>query len=288
MRKPEVVAFPKPQDITYDRVKALLEQLATHNTNYYSIIKLLDVMNGLDPKWCERPYYDKEYAEWDKACKKARKKLQQAPGMTHHETPTSGQASAVRKHLNKLIEEKLVEKRAGGGLSNNSYSYRLVTAELLADRNEKDIAKHKATGQANALARMLSLALGGKGWNGAKPLVTADGGKYTVGVQLTISADKALRLLSVLAHHKLGDIDIDVADRAKIEAHFRKELAAWEDSKYTVRAWTGTSWVDCVDYVGVNYEVAKAYYDSLMVDGADHHNGNFGIYPAETEMSNHE
>jgi hypothetical protein len=95
-----------------------------YKVNWYAVHAVIDVMNGWDGGW----------APTNKTLAAARKKLQQAPGSTTHEHPTAAQARLTRMQLDKLVGEGFVEKRAGGGRSNNSWSYRWITQAMRDQR----------------------------------------------------------------------------------------------------------------------------------------------------------
>jgi hypothetical protein len=181
---------PRPSEITYDRVRDLMAKYAVdHHEQWLSVIGVIDLMNGWDGK-----------GTWQNASlTRARKKLQQHPGWTTHETPTSGQSSTTRKRLDQLVEAKLVEKERGHTDGNNSWGYRWVTDAMKAKRVER-----KATSDAaRAIARQLSLALGGDGESGVQPFLTPND---TIGIRVNLYGTTAERLLEAL---KMADVSPD-------------------------------------------------------------------------------
>jgi hypothetical protein len=165
-----------------------------YKVNWYAVHAVIDVMNGWDGGWDPR----------NKTMATARRKLQQAPGSTHHEMPTSGQASATRKQLEQLVVEGVVEKQQGGGRSNNSWSYRWIT-QAMRDRCEllRDVGA-----RGRELARKLSIALGGDGESGVQAWITPDN---TIGIKINLYEKTASALLDVLT----GVIALGDADFAK-------------------------------------------------------------------------
>jgi len=180
--KPQKI-LPMPADITYEAVRArLIKYAEQHGGKYWlSTNRIIDLMNG----WDGVDTYN------SKSLERARKKLQQASGYTHHQSPTSTQASAVRKQLDKLVEEKFVEKERGHTNGNNSWGYRWVTDAMKVAR-----AKRQDVGtQAKTIARRLSLALGGDGESGVTPFLTPDDG---IGIRVNLYGKTAERLLEVI------------------------------------------------------------------------------------------
>jgi hypothetical protein len=176
---------PIPSLITYERVREALQRtLAWKDTSshWFGTLHVLDILNGYDGGLEEKAR--------DKSRSKARDKLQHAPGYTHHRTATSAQMAAVRRQLEHLVDEKLAEKQRGGR-SNNGYVYRWLTPAITEQRD----GLVAASVQAKALARRLSLALGGTGDSGVQPIVNPDG---TIGVRVSFSARTANLLLGVL------------------------------------------------------------------------------------------
>jgi len=181
---------PLPSEITYDRVRDLLiKHAAEQREGWLSTNLVIDLMNG----WDGASTYQ------NASLTRARKKLQQHPGWTTHESPTSAQATATRKQLDKLVEEKLVEKERGHTDGNNSWGYRWVTDAMRTKRAER-----QATGaEAKELARRLSLALGGDGESGVQPFLTPDD---TIGLRVNLYGKTAERLLEAL---KMADVSPD-------------------------------------------------------------------------------
>jgi hypothetical protein len=181
---------PRPSEITYDRVRDLVAKYAVdHREQWLSVIGVIDLMNGWDGK-----------GTWQNASlTRARKKLQQHPGWTTHESPTTGQSSTVRKRLEQLVEEKLVEKERGHTDGNNSWGYRWVTDAMKVKRN----ARQEIGAKAKHLARRLSLALGGDGESGVQPFLTPDD---TIGIKVNLYGSTAERLLDVI---KMADVGPD-------------------------------------------------------------------------------
>ncbi len=181
--KPHKV-LPLPSDITYEAVRnAVVKYAEQHGGKYWlstrSVILLLNGWDGVSQ------FQNKSYG---RACAK----LQQAPGYTHHLTPTSGQSTAVRKQLDKLVEEKLVEKERGHTDGNNSWGYRWITDAMKAER-----ARRKEIGaEAKDVARRLSLALGGDGESGVTPFITPDDG---IGIRVNLYGTTAERILDVIS-----------------------------------------------------------------------------------------
>jgi hypothetical protein len=172
---------PAPSDITYDVVRDALRAYANQYKYWLSTTRVIDLLNG----------WDGNGRHQNKSFDRARRKLQQAPGFTHHETPTSGQRTAVRKHLDKLVEEGLAEKERGHTDGNNSWGYRWITDALKAER-----AKRQDVGaQAKDIACRLSLALGGDGESGVTPFITPDNG---IGIRVNLYGMTAERLLEVI------------------------------------------------------------------------------------------
>lgn len=181
---------PLPSEITYDRVRDLVVEFAAKpGARWLSVLNAIDLMNGWDGE-----------ATWQNASfTRARKKLQQEPGWTTHEKPTSAQMTATRKQLDKLVEEKLVEKERGHTDGNNSWGYRWITDALVAKRN----ARQETGAKAKHLARRLSLALGGDGESGVTPFLTPDDG---IGIRVNLYGTTAERLLEVI---KMADVGPD-------------------------------------------------------------------------------
>lgn len=167
---------PTPSAITLERVRQTLS--AQKSTRFFATYEIIDLMNG----------WDGSYMPPNKSLYAARSKLQQAKGMTHHEQPTSAQAKALRKQLFELSCQGLVEMQRGGGRSNNSYSYRWITQAL---RDQKATRLTEGN-RAKALARRMSLALGGDGESGVTPLINPDN---TISVRVTLRETTAERLL---------------------------------------------------------------------------------------------
>jgi hypothetical protein len=168
--------------ITYDRVRDVLTRMAeVYKVNWYAVHAVIDVMNGWDGGWDPR----------NKTMAAARKKLQQALGSTHHEMPTAAQARLTRLHLDKLVEEGLVEKERGGGRSNNSWSYRWITQAM---RDQRELQRNVGARGRN-LARQLSIALGGDGESGVQAWITPDN---TIGIKISLYEKTAHTLLDVL------------------------------------------------------------------------------------------
>lgn len=181
--KPQKV-LPLPRDITYDAVRAqLIKYAELHGGKYWLSTNLvIALMNGWDG---DSTYSSKSY-------QRALSKLQQKPGWDVHQRPTSSQATAVRKHLDKLVEEKLVEKERGHTDGNNSWGYRWITQKMIDDR-----ARRREVGtEAKDIARRLSLALGGDGESGVTPFITPDD---TVGIRVNLYGTTALRILDVIS-----------------------------------------------------------------------------------------
>jgi hypothetical protein len=180
--KPQKIT-PAPADITYDRVRDLVLKYAEqHDGKYWLSTNLvIALMNGWNG---DSVYQNASYT-------RARKKLQQLPGYTTHEMPTSSQASAMRKQLEKLAEEKLVEKARGHTDGNNSWGYRWITDAMKAERElRRDVGA-----QAKDVARRLSLALGGDGESGVTPFITPDNG---IGIRVNLYGTTAERLLHAI------------------------------------------------------------------------------------------
>jgi hypothetical protein len=179
--KPQKIT-PAPADITYDRVRDLIVKYAADERGYWlAVNRVIDLMNG----------WDGTSTFQNASLARARKKLQQHPGWTTHETPTSGQASATRKQLEKLVEEGVVEKARGHTDGNNSWGYRWITDAMRAKRVER-----QTTGtQAKELARRLSLALGGDGESGVQAFITPDD---TIGIRVNLYGKTAERLLHAI------------------------------------------------------------------------------------------
>jgi hypothetical protein len=181
---------PRPSEITYERVRELLVKHAKeHREGWLAVVSIIDLMNG----WDGKGVYN------NASLIRARKKLQQHSGWTTHERPTSAQASAVRKHLDKLVEEKVVEKARGHTDGNNSWGFRWITFAMLAKRVEQQVVSEKA----QDIARRLSLALGGDGESGVKPFLTPDD---TIGIRVNLYGQTAERLLEAL---KMADVSPD-------------------------------------------------------------------------------
>lgn len=179
---------PLPREITYDRVRALVTKHADeHRGGWLSVLGVIDLMNGWDGG-----------STWGNASlSRARKKLRNFPGTTDHETATSSQMSATRRQLDKLAEEKLVEKERGHTDGNNSWGYRWITDAL----KTKKANRATAFAQAKELARRLSLALGGDGTSGTQPFLTPD---ETVGVRVNLYGTTAEQLLALIEHVGVG------------------------------------------------------------------------------------
>lgn len=176
--------LPRPADITYDRVRDLVQKYdAQHQSKYWlSTTQVIDLMNGWDGD-----------GSWkNKSLERARRKLQHYPGTNIHERPTSAQLTAVRKHLDKLAEEKLVEKERGHTDGNNSWGYRWIS-QAIVDRRAQVAAKGA---EGRALARRLSLALGGDGDSGVHAFLTPDN---TYGIRANLYGVTAERLLEAIA-----------------------------------------------------------------------------------------
>jgi len=181
--------------ITYERVRDVLVRMAeTHKVNWYAVHAVIDIMNGWDGRWMPP----------NKSLTAARKKLQQEPGCTTHEHPTSAQSRLTRMQLDKLVTEGLVEKRAGGGRSNNSWSYRWITQAM---RDQREL-QHNVGARGRELARKLSLALGGDGESGVQAWITPDD---TIGIKISLYENTASTLLDVLT----GVLAPDPAEFAK-------------------------------------------------------------------------
>ena len=178
---------PLPSEITYARVRELVLEQSQRNRSWMSVNLVIDLMNG----------WDGQSTYQNKSLTRARKKLQQNPGVDTHERPTSSQASAMRKQLDKLAEEKLVEKARGHTDGNNSWGYRWITTEIQAEYDEAG-SKLK---EARALAREVSLALGGDGESGVQPLLNPD---RTIAVRVTMREVTARRLLEALKQSGLS------------------------------------------------------------------------------------
>jgi hypothetical protein len=195
---------PLPSEITYDRVRDLfIKHAAEQREGWLSTNLVIDLMNGWDGK-----------ATWQNASYvRARKKLQQHPGWTTHESPTSAQATAMRKQLDKLVEEKLVEKERGHTDGNNSWGYRWITQAMRDERVQlRDIGA-----RGRDLARQLSVALGGDGESGAQAWITPD---HTIGIRLNLYEKTAQALLEVLT----GALAPGDADFAKLRReHLRSK-----------------------------------------------------------------
>lgn len=172
---------PAPSDITYQRVYALMLEQSQRDRSWMSVNLVIDLMNG----------WDGQSTFQNKSFQRARKKLLQNPGVDTHERPTSSQASAMRKQLDLLVEAKLVEKERGHTDGNNSWGYRWITTEIQAEYDEAG-TKLK---ESRALAREVSLALGGDGESGVQPLLTPD---RTIAVRVTMREVTARRLLEAL------------------------------------------------------------------------------------------
>jgi hypothetical protein len=196
--KPQKI-LPKPVDITYEAVRAVVVKYAEQCSGKYwlSTNSIIDLMNGWDG--------DGRYQ--NASLTRARKKLQQQPGWTTHERPTSSQASAVRKHLDKLVEEKLVEKDRGHTDGNNSWGYRWITDAM---RTQREVRRTIGT-EATELARKLSLALGGDGESGVKPFLTPDD---DIGIRVNLYGKTAEQLLAAIELAGVGP-DFFRPDRSK-------------------------------------------------------------------------
>lgn len=182
MTKPQKI-LPMPVDITYEAVRAqVIKYAEQHNGKYWLSTNLvIALMNGWDGT---TTYSNKSY-------ERALTKLQQAPGYTHHRSPTSSQATAMRKQLDKLVEEKLVEKERDHTDGNNSWGYRWITDAMRANRElRRDVGA-----QAKDIARRLSLALGGDGESGVQPFITPDD---SVGIRVNLYGATAERLLEAI------------------------------------------------------------------------------------------
>lgn len=180
--KPQKI-LPMPVDITYEAVRTqVIKYAEQHGGKYWLSTNLvIALMNG----------WDGTYTHNNKSYERALKKLQQKPGWDINQRPTSAQATAMRKQLDKLVEEKLVEKERGHTDGNNSWGYRWVTDVMKADR-----AKRKDVGtQAKNIARRLSLALGGDGESGVQPFLTPDDG---IGIRVNLYGTTAERLLEAI------------------------------------------------------------------------------------------
>jgi hypothetical protein len=180
--KPQKI-LPKAVDITYEAVRAqLIKYAEQHGGRYWlSTNRIIDLMNG----WDGVDTYN------SKSLERARKKLQQASGWDRHEKPTSAQATALRERLDKLVEEKLVEKARGHTDGNNSWGYRWITDGLKAQQATRQDNGTKA----KDIARRLSLALGGDGESGVKPFLTPDDG---IGIRVNLYGATAERLLEAI------------------------------------------------------------------------------------------
>ena len=198
--------LPQPAlaEITYDRVRDVLVRMAgTDKGNWYAVYNVIDILNGWDGLWMPP----------NKSLTAARKKLQQAPGSTHHEMPTTAQARLTRMQLDKLVEEGVAEKQRGGGRSNNSWSYRWITNAMLHERAQlRDVGA-----RGRDLARKLSLAFGGDGESGVHAWITPDN---TIGIKINLYEQTAQALLDVLT----GALAPRDADFAKLRReHLRSK-----------------------------------------------------------------
>jgi len=186
--KPQKI-LPLPRDITYDVVRALFVKYAEHHNgkHWLSTNLVIALMNGWDGT---STYNNKSY-------QRALLKLQQKLGWDTHQRPTSAQRGAVQKQLNKLVEEKLVEKEAGHTDGNNSWGYRWITDAMKAER----ALRRDVGAQAKDTARRLSLALGGDGESGVTPFITPDNGG---GIRVNLYGTTAERLLEAIKASGLG------------------------------------------------------------------------------------
>jgi len=180
--KPQKV-LPLVVDITYEAVRSVVIKYAEQHggKHWLSTKSVALLMNGWDGV---SQFQNKSYG---RACDK----LQHAPGYTHHLSLTSAQAMAIRKRLDKLVEEKLVEKARGHTDGNNSWGYRWITDGMKARR--VTIATNGAS--ARDLARRLSLALGGDGESGVTPFLTPDD---TYGIRVNLYGSTAERILEAI------------------------------------------------------------------------------------------
>lgn len=172
---------PEPADITYEWVRDALRGASHNRHQWYAVHEIIDLLNGWDGHSC-----------WPhESLQKARQKLQSAPGHSTHQHPTSAQSGAVRRHLVRLADEKLVEKQRGGARSNNGFSYRWITPAILHQKmHQQDLVQ-----QARALAQRITLALGGAN---TQPLLVRTGSRHSVEIQVTLSEQVAEKLLAVL------------------------------------------------------------------------------------------
>lgn len=181
--KPQKI-LPMPVDITYEAVRtAVVRYAEQHGGKYWlSTNSIIDLMNG----WDGTSTFN------NKSLERARKKLKQAPGWDTHQRPTSAQATALRKQLDKLVEEGVVEKERGHTDGNNSWGYRWITDAMKAER----ALRREVGAEAKDLARQLSLALGGDGESGVTPFITPDNG---VGIRVNLYGTTAQRILDVIS-----------------------------------------------------------------------------------------
>lgn len=180
-------ARPLPVDITYEAVRNVVFKFAEQGERWLSVSGVIDLLNGWDGKGTSQ----------NASLARARKKLQQQPGTTDHERPTSTQMAATRKQLDRLVEEKLIEKERGHTDGNNSWGYRMVTDAMKAKRVERQ----EVGAQAKDVARRLSLALGGDGESGVQPFLTIDD---TIGVRVNLYGATAERLLEAIKESGLS------------------------------------------------------------------------------------
>lgn len=183
MTKKSHIAKPLPSEITYERVRDAARRYSEQHASKYwlSTKQVIDLLNG----------WDGDSAYRNKSLDRARKKLQYYPGTDLHERATAAQLLAVRKQFDKLVEEKLVEKARGHTDGNNSWGYRWITQAILDQR----AATAASWATAQALARRLSIALGGDGESGVKPFLTPDN---TFGIRVQLYGATAERLLDVI------------------------------------------------------------------------------------------
>ena len=185
--KKEHAPKPAPSDITYARVFTLMREQSQRNRSWMSVNLVIDLMNG----------WDGQSTYQNKSLQRARKKLQQNPGVDVHERPTSSQASAMRKQLDLLVEAMLVEKARGHTDGNNSWGYRWISPEIRAEYDEAGVKRTES----RALARAVSLALGGDGESGVQPMLNPD---RTIAVRVTMREVTARRLLEALKQSGLS------------------------------------------------------------------------------------
>lgn len=217
---------PRASDITYAAVRAAVEKTATwpsHHPQWLTPTTIIDILNG----------YDATAANPRASLQAAKAKLQRkdAWGQVARD-PTAAQASAARRHLDKLTDEKLVEKQAGRGGGTRGFGYRWITAAVLDEHLAKADRQAAAAGLAARTRATFGIAAD------SSAVATGYTGNLELYVTVRLSAASMERLLGLCEKYNITG-DRLRAPHFEIVDSFSQAVTGCTDNEREARDRTG-------------------------------------------------